>query len=209
MNNKETELTLGVVARSLEGRIQTLEQFKKQLKVMPTDQLVDGYLKVKDYDTRLKKLKEAVRGEIVDPKRGRIFVDESVSVDEKGHRYLAGSSGEELMAQKRMSFVLQEEKAKDLLLEKGLLADATDVVLNVVTHAKAVDVLARIACTLKSHGYGELVKELGTAFVTSSKVNESKVEALVALGKLTIADVGAMFAEKVTYALYESKRDKG
>ena len=110
--------TMPVVAQALDSRIKTLESFKEELKVMPTDQLVAGYLKVRDFDTRLKQLKDAVRAELVDPERGRIFVDETVEEDERGHRYLMGSDGNELLAQKRVSFVLNEEKAEEVLKSK-------------------------------------------------------------------------------------------
>ncbi len=198
--------TMPVVAQALDSRIKTLENFKEELKVMPTDQMVEGYLKVRDFDTRLKQLKDAVRAEIVDPKRGRIFVDETVEEDERGHRYLMGSNGNELLAQKRVSFVLNVEKAEEVLKSKNLLEATQDKILTVPNSEEAFDVLQDVLEVLAEQGRKDLIDQLNEAFVVETKINPKKIEALVALEQLDTKDVAKMYDEKVTYALTASNR---
>lgn len=197
-----------VVAQSLDARIRTLESFKEELKVMPTDQLVAGYLKVRDFDTRLKQLKDAVRAELVDPERGRIFVDETVEVDERGHRYLMGSDGNELLAQKRVSLVLNVEKAEEVLKSKNLLEAAQDQILTVPNSEEAFDVLRDVLEVLVKQGRQDLIDRLDEVFAIETKINPKKIEALVALEQLDTKDVAKMYDEKVTYALTASNRQR-
>lgn len=196
--------------------IEDLNALKKELSEVDTPELVTGFLKVKDYSTKVNSFVDAVKKELVDNKtqEGRVYASD-VEIDEKGHRYLYGSDGSILQAQRRVSSKFNSESAMKYLEEKGMVAQATDEQVvcndpNTVVQVLRDKVLARLY-TLdcpepQADALIQYVNRALDCFSTKLVVNEGKMTALVTLGMIDEEDLDQFVDIKETYALMEKKK---
>lgn len=209
---------LMVVVQKTDKNIKTLEDLKAELRSVETPKLVSGYLMVKDFATRVKKVSDAVREVLLfdSPESaenkvfdGRFFLD-GVDVDEKGHRYLNGEDGLQLKAEKRVSLKLNDERATEILKDRNLYDAATDKQV-VGVNTEVLEKLKKLKEDLNAVGMGDFADRVDMIledFEVVRTLNEKKIEALVALEALTSDDVELMYDTDVTYALKEQKKKR-
>ena len=203
------------VVMQTEKSIKTLEDLKAELRLVETPKLVSGYLMVKDFATRVKKVSDAVREVLLfgSPESaedkvfdGRFFLD-AVDVDEKGHRYLNGEDGKQLKAEKRVSLKFNDERATEILKDRKLYDVSTDKqVVGVNT-----EVLEKLKEDLNTVGMGDFADRVDAIledFEIVKTLSEKKIEALVALEALSPEEVELMYDTDVTYALKEQKNKR-
>lgn len=209
---------LVVVIQKTDKSIKTLEDLKAELRLVETPKLVSGYLMVKDFATRVKKVSDAVREVLLfdSPESaenkvfdGRFFLPD-VDVDEKGHRYLNGEDGKQLKAEKRVSLKLNDERATEILKDRNLYDAATDKQV-VGVNTEVLEKLEKLKEDLNAVGmsdFADRVDMILKDFEIVRTLNEKKIEALVALEALTSDDVELMYDTDVTYALKEQKKKR-
>ncbi len=209
---------LVAVIQKTDKSIKTLEDLKAELRLVETPKLVSGYLMVKDFATRVKKVSDAVREVLLfdSPESardkvfdGRFFLD-GVDVDEKGHRYLNGEDGKQLKAEKRVSLKLNEERATKILKDRNLYDAATDKQV-VGVNTEVLEKLKKLKEDLNAVGMGDFADRVDMIledFEIVRTLNEKKIEALAALEVLSPEDVDLMYDTDVTYALKEQKNKR-
>lgn len=209
---------LVAVIQKTDKSIKTLEDLKAELRLVETPKLVSGYLMVKDFATRVKKVSDAVREVLLfdSPESaenkvfdGRFFLPD-VDVDEKGHRYLNGEDGKQLKAEKRVSLKLNDERATEILKDRNLYDAATDKQV-VGVNTEVLEKLEKLKEDLNAVGmsdFADRVDMILKDFEIVRTLNEKKIEALVALEALTSDDVELMYDTDVTYALKEQKKKR-
>jgi hypothetical protein len=214
-----SESTLPMIANKLHYDVLFLEEFKTKLPSVPTEDLVDGYVEVKDLGKRIDYITQLLRGELLTSR----FFDDSVKPDEKGHRYLSGFN-RELKAEKRvMKPKIDQEKAREFFEKKGLLHKVSDINVSLSTEdiqdllvaTSMIDTKPTILAKLlkvKVHSIDieqaseilhRLVDKIHQKGVVT--INEDKVSALVALEEITLDEIEHLFEYNETYALKEVK----
>jgi len=186
--------------------MKTIEDVKKELKEVPTRELVAGFIKVKDFHKKVKSFTEAVRDEIKD---SRMFNDENSRIDSKGHGYLEFPEGT-LKSERRVSAKLNEERAKKFLKENGILGvleseyvlkmGSEDVkIFGAIVHAlrRLDDVPTELI---------DWVEDLRDSIEVTERVNEEKLEATYTLGEIEEMEFLDLYDLKETYALKEVKK---
>lgn len=206
------------VVTQTEKSIKTLEDLKAELRLVETPKLVSGYLMVKDFATRVKKVSDAVREVLLfdSPESaedkvfdGRFFLDD-VDVDEKGHRYLNGEDGKQLKAEKRVSLKFNDERATEILKDRNLYDAATDKQV-VGVNTEVLEKLEKLKEDLNAVGMGDFADRVDMIledFEIVETLSEKKIEALVALEALSPEEVDLMYDTDVTYALKEQKNKR-
>lgn len=202
------------------NEIDLLKRLKEELTFLETPNLVSGYMLVKDYSKKVEDFTKDVRSELlfgagVDAKdfNGRFFSDLS-EVDKKGHRYLYGTSGECLKAQRRLTHKLNEHRATQLLKDKGLYQDVLDK-REVKVDKDIIDELNQLKDLLSratdKYAVESVPEELKKALEKvndiigkidyKEKINKDYINDLEKLGLISTKEKGEMFDIKESYAL--------
>lgn len=196
--------------------IASMEELRAELRKVETPKLATGYLLVKDFANRVKKFTESVRevllyADDVSAKKkvynGRFF-DEDVEADDRGSRFLVGEDGRKLKAERRLTPRMNGAVATKILDEKGLFADAADVQV-VAQGPEVMTQLRSLRRELEDKELPDLVEKVSTiidTFHVEETLNERKIEALIALEKLTVEEVEQMFDVAEVFALKEEKK---
>lgn len=210
---------LPVVARKISDDIEFLEQFKEQISALPTIDLVDGYVVVKDLGKKIDSISKLSREELLDIR----FENEAAEIDEKGNKYLYGGQCK-LKAERRvMKPVLDQERAYKFFEEKGLLHKVSDV--NITLRSEEIEDILYVLKSFSSRksklfevlgiGKTESTKEMKSVLNNILKtleekgevfINEEKVSALVALEEISMSEIEHLFDYKETWALKEVKK---
>jgi hypothetical protein len=192
--------------------VDSLEKLISRLPEVPTEELVTGFRLVNSYSKKMEQFVDAVKKELVDNKEqtGR-FLTEGIP-DEKGHLYLSGVEDDELKAERRVYAKFNEEKAAELLKEKGLFELGSDTVVDCKDPAHALDLVQEALEKLRNgEGVEDAIacmNELKDLFEVNYVASEPKVEALVALGKIDSSEVAQVMDVSIQYAVKEVKAKK-
>lgn len=208
------------VVKDTGGSLSLLNDLRKELKEIPTPKLVTGYLMAKDYSNMVKKFVEAVREELLFETKesaeekcydGRFF-DDGVEVDEKGHRWITGEDGKVLKAEKRVSNLLDEEKAEEYLKRERVWEQATNESVVVIDDTVVSDLMQlRLQIVNGDESSWKYLAKLDEAIgklEVRRKIDEKKVEALVVLGQISMDVLEQFYEESVVYALKAGPKKK-
>jgi len=200
--------------------IDLLESLKNELVYLETPNLVSGYMMVKDYSKKVEGFSQAVRRELLfgsgvgaQGYNGRFFSD-VLEVDKRGHRYLYGAHGECLKAQKRLTYKLNEQRATQLLRDKGLYKHVLDkcevkvdkTVIDELNQLK--DLLDRVTNEFAPDSVPEGLKkalekvnDIISMMDYEEKINKDHINHLEKLGFISAKEKDEMLDVKVSYAL--------
>jgi hypothetical protein len=156
---------------TLDSTIEDLKQYRalgRQVKTIGT--------RVDDFKTKLRKSLERL-GEPDD--KGSLWIEFPEEVD----------GVVKLCHQRRVSTKLNEDRAIDILNERGIRDDCTDT--HVTIDSNQLD--AVFAALRKAGIYDQVV-------TTSESINDEKVMGFYADGKLSAEDIDAMFTQSITWA---------
>lgn len=168
---------------------------------VPTEELVDGYAAVKSVVKEAGKVQDSLKAKLLDR------LDDGFE-DSKGNILLRGWKSA-VEARPRVSTKFNEERARLLLSEHGLLRSATArevVVKNPVQLVDAVEKALDLLIQLGKHvEANELEDAIAEATEVREVVKEDLVEGLVRKGALSLAVAEKMFDVTRSYALYDAK----
>ena len=215
MKLEETSLTN--VGNKVAFHIDILCNVKEKLPALPKEDIVDGYITIKDMSKKIDKITALVRDEVLTNR-----LEDFDEKDEKGHRYFNGSEFD-LKVEKRVSTKLNQIKARAFFEEKGLMHKVSDVqvslsteeVQNLLRAAGMLDTKPSILASIfgvkaqstdveKAAIYlDKTVQSISQKGVVT--INEDKISALISLEELSIDDIAHLYESSVTYALKEKK----
>ena len=214
----DNERSLTLASDNLAHNVAVLDKIKEKLPALPKEDIVDGYITIKDMSKKIDKITSLVRDEVLTNR-----FDDCDEKDQKGNRYFNGS-GFTLKVEKRVSKPkLNQEKARAFFEEKGILHKVSDVEVSLST--EEVQNLLRAAGMLDTKpsilanifGVKSQATDIEKAVILLDRtiqsinqkgnvfINEDKVSALVSLEELQIEEIEHLYETSVTYALKEQK----
>lgn len=220
MNNNLEENSLLHVGHQIGFQVAVLEDIKERLPTLPKEDLVDGFISMKDTGKKIDKVIGLVRDEIMSAR-----IDDFDEKDEKGNLYFSGNKHNLKLEYRVMKPVLDQEKAFEFFKEKGMLNKVVDVSVT-LSNEQIEDLLyvTRSFSSTPNKLYSllniestESVKEMKSVLSNLVKtiekksvvtVNVDKVNALVALEEISIEDIEHLFTTNTTYAFKEKKEKK-